>query len=458
MSNQILPSLSAEALAALSAAAPRYTSYPTVPHWPKGGALDVWHDAIAALNEPAAVYVHVPFCWKHCWYCGCNMVVSGKQQAGDRYLDAVEAQVTSLPLSAAPTPIRRIHLGGGTPTWLSPAQLTRLMTILRRRFVPTEDAELSAEVHPGVTGPAHLDALAAAGFTRLSVGVQSTSEQVLTGIGREQTLDDVIAVADGARERGMQGLNLDLVYGLPHQTPERWLQTLRGIEALRPDRLAIYGYAHVPWLRPSQEKIDATALPGPVERAELSLVAWNHLLQADYVAIGMDHFAKPHDALAKAASDGSLSRDFMGYTDRSAPLIGIGPSAISELGRTYIQQQSHLGAWYRAVEGDEPLLQRHALLTEEDDLRRDLIRGLMCHMAVDFKKLGERWAIDANAYFAGDIAGLEPWIHAGAVAMNDSGFEVTNNGRLLLRNIAAVFDTSMSGTAAWRVSPDRKTA
>lgn len=432
-------------IAAWSAAAPRYTSYPSVPQWRGGVGSDDLRAAIAALDEPVALYLHVPFCWQACWYCGCNMVVARRQGAGDRLVAALERQIEALPLPRRPMPLARLHLGGGTPTWLSPEQLARLLAAVDRRFADIRGAERSIEVHPGVTTEAHLDVLAAAGFRRLSIGVQSTEPKVLEAIGRVQTHGDLCRIAQGARDRGFTGVNVDLVYGLPHQTPDTMDATLDAITDLRPERIALYGYAHLPWMRPLQAKIDATALPGPEERVALFQRAADRLVAAGWAPIGLDHFALPHDELARAARAGTLSRDFMGHTDRVAPLIGLGPSAISEIGPLYAQQPADLGPWYRAVEGGDtlPVTRGHRLGADEV-LRRRAIRELMSQLRLP------------RPFPEGADARLAPWVERGVVTVDDAGLEVPERARMLLRNVASCFDATLDAApAAWRVDPER---
>ncbi len=424
-------------------AAPRYTSYPSVPHWRNDVDAADLGGALAAVVAPLGVYVHVPFCWEQCWYCGCNMVVSRRQGAGERYLRAMRAQIDALPLPSDPMPLARLHLGGGTPTWLAPDQLDTLFAALWTRFAPVSGAELSIEVHPGVTSGAHLDVLARHGFTRISIGVQSTDPEVLAAIGRAQSPDQVCAIAQGARDRGFTGLNLDLVYGLPRQTTATVDRTLDLVAALGPDRLAVYGYAHLPWLRPNQAKIDGAALPDPATREALFDHAAARLAAEGWTRLGMDHFARHGDPLAVAFRQRRLSRDFMGYTDRTSPLLGLGPSAISELGPLYAQQPAHLGRWYRAVEGGDPLpVARGHRLTEDDEVRRAAIRDLMCHLR------GRR------PFPPRTEARLGPWADRGAIAWTDDGFEITDSGRRFLREIAACYDAWLDRRGApWRQDP-----
>ena len=406
-------------------------------------------DAAAMLGTldpraPVSVYVHVPFCAQQCSYCGCNMVVARQQAAGDRYLDALEAQLASLPLPAPRLPLARLHLGGGTPTWLTPEQLRRLFSLVRTRFSSMPGCARSVEVDPEVTTPAHLDALAAAKVGRISLGVQSFEPAVLQAVGRPQATDQVVAVVEGARARGIGSVNLDLMYGLPHQTTESFGRTLDQALALRPDRFAVFGYAHVPWLKPHQERLEAHSLPGPRERADLMLLAQERLLAAGYVAIGFDHFALPDDALAIAASEKHLHRDFMGYTERSrTPLVGLGPSAISELDGGFFQQESKLGPWLRAVrEGRLPIV-RGLWLSDDDRLRRDAILALTCVGHVDFASLGAQHRTDAHRALADVVDAMSELVDEGLVRWDGRVVRVTELGRLAVRRVAMRFDATL---------------
>lgn len=452
--------LSPATLAALAGPAPRYTSYPSVPQWSSEPEPGLFEAALRSVEAPAAVYVHVPFCWKQCFYCGCNMVVSRRQAAGERYLAAMARQIEALPLGEGRLAVGRVHLGGGTPTWLSPDQLGRLLGLIEGRFAATLGAERSIEVHPGVTTEAHLDVLAAAGFDRISIGVQSTDPAVLEAIGREQTTEDVLAVARWARERGFAGVNLDLVHGLPLQTPASMDRTLDVVQALRPERLALYGYAHLPWLRPAQARIDADTLPDAEARMALFLQASKRLREGGWRSLGLDHFALPEDPLAKAAAAGTLSRDFMGHTDRVTPLIGLGPSAISELGDVYVQQEAALGRWYRAVEGDQPLpVVRGMTLTADDRLRRDAIRILMSQLELSWSDLSARHGVDARVALADASFRLAPWSDLGALRWTPDGLKVTAVGRVLLKNLATCFDPSTDkGPPSWRLPTAERAA
>jgi oxygen-independent coproporphyrinogen-3 oxidase len=437
----------AQLVVALDRPGPRYTSYPTVPAWSDTFAPAELERALERAQGPADIYVHIPFCREQCWFCGCNQVVSTRQSSGDRYLDALELELGSLALSSAPLEAARIHLGGGTPNWLEARQLERLYRLLFERFRPIAGAELSVELDPALVAPGLLPLLASFGVNRISVGVQSTDARVLAAINRPQRLQSVQAVVEEARGLGMQGINIDLVYGLPHQDRQSFLSTVDAVIALRPDRLATYSYAHVPWLKKHQQQIDTSALPAPADKLGLFLHARERLTDAGYLAVGMDHFALPGDPLAQAALDRELHRNFMGYTTRGGlPLIGVGVSAITELDGVYAQAEPHLGAWYRAIEGrTQRKIVKGRVLTAEDKLRRDVIASLMCNFEVDKASIERQHAVCFDQHFADALHELAPLVEHGLCELLPERIEVTALGRLLVRNVAMTFDEHREG-------------
>ena len=423
---------------------PRYTSYPTAPMWREDFPDAGFDEGLSRVAGPTAVYVHIPFCREQCSFCGCNMVVAGRREPGQRYLRALRQQLQGLPLAAPAIGVERIHLGGGTPTWLTPDEMAELFSILDTRFIRRSGCEVSVEADPEVTTPAHLDALAALGCTRLSFGVQSFDEKVLEAVQRPQQRERIGALMAQARQLGMGSLNLDLMYGLPHQTLDRWSETLAETVRIRPDRLAVFGYAHLPWLKPHMRRIEADALPGPLDRAELFLRAHAVLTDAGYQAVGMDHFALPDDALASAQRAGQLHRNFMGYTThRDQQLIGLGMSAISELGDRYVQQKSKLSHWWTAVESGARVIEKGAMLTDEDKLRRDVIYAIMCNFEVRAADIEARHPVQFWAHFADDRPGLEALAGEGLVELDANGVFVPPHARLLVRNVAMCFDPSL---------------
>lgn len=433
---------------ALDRPGPRYTSYPTVPAWTAAVGDEDLSEGVAALDRPVSVYAHVPFCKEQCWFCGCNQVVSARQDAGDRYLDRVAVELGLL--GRSDLRIARLHLGGGTPTWLTEAQLERLFGLVDRLGSRVNGAEVSVELDPDVTSVAQIDRLAALGTTRLSVGVQSTDPQVLAAIHRPQDTARVRACLERARHHGMRGLNVDLIYGLPHQTRENVATTIRDVLAHAPDRLAIYSYAHVPWSKRHQKNIDAARLPGPVDKLGLFLLAEELLLEAGYVRIGMDHFARPDDELAVAARAGVLHRNFMGYTTRAdLPVVGLGVSAISELPGLYAQAQTHLGTWNRALDQGTRRVERGVRLTARDRVVKDVISALMCNLRLDEGAIEARHGIDFAATFPDAATQLRPAVEQGLVERVPGGWQVTELGRYLVRLVAMAFDDHLGDTSTY---------
>lgn len=424
-------------------AGPRYTSYPTVPQWTRDFPQLALEGALSQIQGPLSVYVHVPFCAEQCSFCGCNMVVAGRADAGDRYIAAVTRQLDRLPLSPSAR-TRVLHLGGGTPTWLSPAQLSQLIQVVYSRLPRTDDTELSVEADPAVTTPAHLEALAALGARRVSFGVQCLDPVVLEAVNRPQRVEDVERLVQTARALGIAAVHLDLMIGLPYQTEARFGRTLEHLQGLRPDRVSVFAYAHVPWLKPHQKRLPEDALPGPEARAALALQALDHFTAQGYEAIGLDHFALAEDALSVARRERRLTRNFMGYTAwPDGGLLGLGMSAISDLGVLYAQQHSKLSTWWKAVEADAPVVERGVWLSAEDRLRRAVINSLMCNLRVDWAPLGAAFGVEPEVHFAAELASLAPLVDEGVVQPVAGGLEVTPLGRLLVRNVCMAFDPSL---------------
>jgi oxygen-independent coproporphyrinogen-3 oxidase len=428
---------------------PRYTSYPTVPVWENEPPDDWFLDAVQSTTGAVSVYVHLPFCKEQCTFCGCNMVVSGLRSPGTRYLDALEKQVAALPLASGRVPVVRIHLGGGTPTWHTPDELDRLFDILYRRFEPVPDAEIGVEADPDVTSDEHIERLADRGVTRISLGVQSFDAAVLKAVNRPQRGDRIGELLARARGRGMRGLNLDLMYGLPEQTVHGFRRSLDRTLAMKPDRLALFGYAHVPWLKNHQKALESYRLPEAVERAELFLEATEILQGEGFVAIGLDHFARHDDELAIAAAEGVLRRDFMGYTTRpQAPMIGLGMSAISEFPDRFVQQRGKLSQWWRAIEKGEPLLERGMRLSAEDRLRSDVIMRIMCNLVVRFEDIERAWGVNFASHFADELVRLRPLRDDGLCEIHHDRIVVPEPMRLLMRLVAMVFDAYLKDKSA----------
>ena len=427
----------------MSRPGPRYTSYPTAPHFHDGFGPDDYAAALDRLDpaQPLSLYTHVLFCTKLCHYCGCHMKVTHRQQPVMKYLGYLEREMDLVADRLGPRIVRQIHWGGGTPTTLGPDGIERLMAHTRRRFTVADDAEIGLEADPRTLTLAHLEAARRAGFNRLSFGVQSFDPAVQKAIGRVQPFEQVRQATEWARTLRFDGLSFDLIYGLPHQTPERFARTLDLAASLGPDRLSVFGYAHVPWMKKHQQLIDAEALPDAEDRLRLYALAFETLTARGYRHVGMDHFARPDDPLCRAQDAGTLHRNFQGYaTHADCALLGFGASAIGGLGRAYAQNEKGLPAYYAAIDADRLPIARGLELDDEDVLRRHVITRLMCDFALDKRTVETRFGIDFDRHFAaalGDLAALEA---DGVVVLGTDHLVVPERGRPFVRNVAMAFD------------------
>lgn len=427
---------------------PRYTSYPTAPHFEDGfGHSDYVRllERSAGSGRPLSLYVHIPFCAHRCFFCGCNVTISHDRQWGKRYLPllAREMEMVAERLGADRREVVQVHWGGGTPTFLPPEDLTELMSLIRGNFRLSQDCEIGVEVDPRECSPAHLDALAAAGVNRLSMGLQELDPQVQEAVNRLQTPEQTWGVLDGARSRGIQSVNVDLIYGLPFQTPGRFALTLDEVLSMAPDRLALFNFAYLPQSFPHQRVIDAVTLPSPDTKLRMLEEAIATLTSAGYVFIGMDHFARPEDPLAQALRGRTLTRNFQGYsTCASTDLVGFGVSSIGEVGGGYAQNLKTVGEYGAALEQGRLPVCRGLVLSDEDVMRRDVILRLMCHFRLD-----KRGIEDFDRRFASEIEQLRPMVDDGLVEMDRDSIEITPLGRLLVRNVAMCFDAYLGKTA-----------
>lgn len=422
--------------------APRYTSYPTAPHFYADFPEATWRGWLAEAEDALlSLYLHVPFCRKVCWYCGCNMKLTVREAPVRAYAEALEREV-ALVAGALPGRRRagRIHWGGGTPTTLPIDSLARVMARLRDRFDVGEDAEIAVEIDPRTLEDDMAPALGALGFTRASLGVQEFDRGVQQAINRVQPFESVARAVEALRAGGVGAIGFDLMYGLPGQTVETVTATVARAAALGPSRVALFGYAHVPWMAKNQRMIVEASLPDAASRFEQAEAAAALLVRAGYARIGLDHFARPSDPLAVAALRGRLRRNFQGYTDDAADaLLGLGASAISRTPRGYVQNVAETGAWSRAVAAGRLPVARGRALAAEDGLRGEVIERLMCDLAVDppahaFAH-GER-----PGFFARELAALRPFAEDGLVELLGGRVRVTERGRPALRAIASVFD------------------
>jgi oxygen-independent coproporphyrinogen III oxidase len=430
---------------------PRYTSYPPATQFHENvAALDL-EGAIAADNRPGAgplsLYFHLPFCESRCWFCGCTTIITRRMDWADTYVEDVAREVELLAKHIDPSrPVSQLHLGGGTPTFFSPEALQSLGALLKRHYHFTPDAEISVEIDPRRVTAAHVGALRAMGVNRASLGIQDTNAAVQQAIHRIQPQELNRQTVQWLREAGVESISLDLIYGLPLQTAETITQTLDDALELAPDRLSIFGYAHVPWIKPAQRIFEnRQQLPGPEERLALFSLMRERLLQAGYVDIGLDHFARPEDELAQAHASGRLQRNFQGYSTRAGTsLYGFGISAISQTIDSYRQNHKSL-ALYRAAlaEGKLPV-ERGYRLTQDDQRRRRLVMGIMCDRRLDFAALRDELGVDVVATYAKEMARLAPLEADGLLTVDHRSLQVHPAGEPLLRVIAMQFDAYLS--------------
>ena len=435
---------------------PRYTSYPTAPQFHSGFGEHELRETVAASNgDPIprrlSLYVHVPFCMSPCFYCGCNRIITRDLARGETYLVRLYREIAMMAeLFDRDREVIQLHFGGGTPNFLSPAQLAEVVETLRSHFHFSESRErdLSIELDPRFITPADVGELAAIGFNRASLGVQDFDPVVQQAVNRIQSVEETRAVVDACRAGGFRSVNIDLIYGLPKQNIGGFSQTLDTVLEMRPDRLAVYSYAHLPDLFKAQKQINAEDLPDAVTKLSLLELAIEKLTAAGYVYIGMDHFALPDDDLAQAQQRGSLHRNFMGYTTHAdSDLLGLGVSAISHIGDSFSQNPRDLPSWQIALdEGRLPVF-RGMRLDEDDVLRAELIQQLMCQGEIRVAALERRYAIDFAEYFAEALDRLHPLVADGLVKVEDERIVATTQGRLLLRNIAMCFDRYLSPPA-----------
>jgi len=428
---------------------PRYTSYPTALEFDQRFEYDDLINATQTYpTRPLSLYIHIPFCHKLCYFCGCNKVITRHQEKADDYLDYLAKEIISQATHFKNRTVTQLHWGGGTPTFLLPAQITRLMTLLRTHFNFASHAELSIEVDPREIELSTIDHLAKEGFNRLSLGVQDFNKAVQKAVNREQDEDFIKQLLTRAKEQGFQSTNLDMIYGLPLQTKESFAFTLKKVVALDPARLSIFNYAHMPSLFAAQRKINEDDMPKPAEKLAILQHTIEFLTQSGYQFIGMDHFAKPDDELALAQQKGVLHRNFQGYTTQEdADLLGMGVSAISQIGHCYSQNQKKLSDYYQQVDALGHAQWRGVALNQDDLLRREVIKQLICNFKLDKKSIEQQFSIDFDHYFAEDIALLQTFINDQLVVVDTEKIQVLATGQLLIRNICMCFDIYLRNKA-----------
>ncbi len=421
---------------------PRYTSYPTALEFSERYDEAAFVQAVARYPQrPLSLYLHLPFCHKLCYFCGCNKIVTRQPEKAERYLDVLEQEIRSRAPLFEHRLVTQMHWGGGTPTFLSQAQISRLVRLLRERFNFAPQAEMSIEIDPREIELAMMDHLYAEGFNRISMGVQDFNPEVQRLVNREQDEQLIFALIDRAKQAGFLSTNIDLIYGLPRQSLARFQHTLNRVIELAPQRLSVFNYAHMPALFAAQRKIKPADLPDASQKMEILQHTIATLCGAGYQFIGMDHFARPDDDLAIAQRAGKLHRNFQGYTTQGdCDLLGMGISAISMIGDSYIQNRKEMKPYEASVARQGNGLWRGVALSGDDCLRRDVIKALICQFHIDFAALESRYAIRFTDYFADDIALLRPLERDGLVAISERAITVTAKGRLLIRNICMCFD------------------
>jgi oxygen-independent coproporphyrinogen III oxidase len=437
-------------LARYDRAVPRYTSYPTAPHFHAGIDAATYRRWLSELpaDVPLSLYLHIPFCQSLCWYCGCHTTVARHYGRISDYLEVLlrEIELVAGALGGR-RPVRHVHLGGGTPTMLDARDLERLGRALGEQFDLLAGAEIAVEIDPRTLTLAGVGALAAIGVNRASLGVQDVNPKVQRAINRWQPLETTEQAVGWLRAAGIGRINVDLIYGLPHQSEALVVRSVEGVLALAPDRVALFGYAHVPWMKRHQRLIDEQALPGREARAGQFRAAAARLLEAGYVAIGIDHFARRSDSLVAAQRDGRLHRNFQGYTtDEAVALLGFGASAIGSLPQGYVQNAVPIGAWRDAIRGGAPAVARGLALDAEDRVRRAIIERLMCDFAVDLEALCVRHGWPSHL-LQPELEALAPLVDDGVVEVDGLVIRVTARGRPLVRVVCAAFDAYLDAGA-----------
>ena len=439
-----------ELLARYDVAGPRYTSYPTAPVWSDDFGAGDYRAALAdsaSSGRPLSLYVHVPFCEALCLYCGCSVVITKQRERSERYVDRVERELATVADAAGAGGRETVQVawGGGTPTYLPPETLRRLAAACRSAFPVADDAEVAIEVDPRVTTPEHVEAVAASGFNRISMGVQDFDHAVQREIRRVQSFEMTRDLVAGCRAAGIDSVNLDLVYGLPRQTFAGFDATIDRVLELSPDRVSAFSYAHVPWLKPAQRAFDEATLPRGREKFDVFVHLIARLTDAGYVFVGMDHFAKPGNELASAQESGALWRNFQGFTTKAGTdLVGTGVTSIGSVAGRFAQNEKDLAEWSRRVDDGELPTRRGMTLTADDRLRADVIQDVMCRYEFDPARTSARHGVDAGELLSEAVARLEPLELDGMIERTpNGGFVLTSLGRVFVRNVCMPFDAHL---------------
>jgi len=429
---------------------PRYTSYPTAVQFTDEFGLDDYHQAAKDSNntdQALSLYFHIPFCDTVCFYCGCNKIATKDRSKAQPYLDRVYRELKmQSELFDADRKVEQLHWGGGTPTFISHEQMVELMQQTRKHFQLLEDdsGEYSIEIDPREANAETIRLLREIGFNRMSLGVQDFDYQVQNAVNRIQSEEETFEVLESARDQGFKSMSIDLIYGLPFQSVKSFETTLDKIIQVSPDRMSIFNYAHLPSLFKPQRRINEDELPSPQEKLDILTMTADKLANAGYVYIGMDHFAKPDDELAIAQREGTLYRNFQGYsTHAECDLIGLGITSIGMVGPTYSQNLKTLDEYYESIDSGSLAVFRGLRLNRDDEIRRDVITKLICNFTLDFGVIEKRWEISFAEYFKNELLQLQDMAEDGLIELNDTRINVMPKGRFLIRNICMVFDIYM---------------
>ena len=432
---------------------PRYTSYPTALEFSEDFEYERYLEKLKTQDNarPLSLYFHLPFCRSACYFCGCNVVYTSKDDKKVRYIDYLkrEIQILSRYLDTSREVIQ-LHFGGGTPTFFSAEQLDEIITIIKIHFKNfAKDAEISCEIDPRHINEAQMKVLSDGGFNRVSFGIQDFDEKVQVAVHRVQPYEVTKMAMDLARKYNMHSVNTDLIYGMPYQSLETFKKTLDLALTLDPDRFAVFNYAHVPWMKKTMRKIDETTLPRPDEKLQIMQYTIDFMTKNGYKMIGMDHFAKPEDELFKAIKKGELHRTFQGYTTKGgADLIGVGLTSIGEGEDYYAQNFKDMSSYEEAIDADKLPFERGVVLTEDDLIRRNVIMELMSNFKLDIKRFEKEFKVNFNEYFADALEALKPFVDDDLLIITDKKIACSQTGTLLIRNIAMPFDAYMKKHAA----------
>ncbi|WP_457671553.1 oxygen-independent coproporphyrinogen III oxidase [Thiolapillus sp.] len=438
---------------------PRYTSYPTAVQFHEGFTAEDYAAIATGTNasgRPLSLYFHIPFCDTICFYCACNKVATKDRSKGDEYLQRLYREIALQgELFDRDRPVEQLHWGGGTPTFISHGEMRELMRVTGEHFhlLDNDEGEYSIEIDPREATAETVAVLREIGFNRMSLGVQDFDPRVQKAVNRIQSEEETLAVLNAAKAEGFRSVSIDLIYGLPHQTRESFSATLDRVIEVGPDRLSVFNYAHLPQLFKPQRRIEVAELPPAETKLEILHMTASKLADAGYVYIGMDHFARPDDELAVAQREGTLYRNFQGYSTHSnCDLIGMGITSIGSVGNCYAQNIKGLEEYYQCIDAGRLPVFRGIQLSKDDELRRDVITRLICHFALDFSAVEQQWDIDFKAYFETELNSLQNMVGDGLLVVSEEGIQVMPVGQMLIRNICMVFDAYLKDSKGQRFS------